>query len=259
MNSDLRKKIVGLVTSAKEGHIPSSLSIIDIIDTLYKNILKFDSKKPYWNERDYFILSKGHGGMALFIVLNKYGFIDDTILNSYSSYGSILGGHPDVTKVPGVEASTGSLGHGLSFSIGIALGHKINKRANKVITLIGDGESQEGTVWEAAQVGVNLKLGNLCVIVDNNQSAAQLMPIQEPAKRWKAFGWNVYEIDGHCENSLTKVIKNINFHNDIPTIIIANTTKGKGIKMLEGHGQWHHKIPNKEEYNIMMKELDGKN
>lgn len=259
MNNDLRKKIVDLVVKAGEGHIPSTFSIIDIIAALYKNVLKFDPKNPQWEERDYFILSKGHGGMALFVVLNKYGFIDDKTLNSYSNFGSILGGHPDVTKVPGVEASTGSLGHGLSFSIGIALGHKINKLQNKVITLIGDGESQEGTVWEAAQVGVNLKLGNLCVIVDNNQSAAQLMPIQYPKKRWEAFGWNVFEIDGHCEKSLINTINEVNFKGDIPTVIIANTVKGRGVKMIEGHGQWHHKIPNEEEYKILMEELSGKN
>jgi len=259
MNNDLRKKIVDLVVNAKEGHIPSTFSIIDIISTLYKNILKFDSKNPLWEERDYFILSKGHGGMALFVVLNKYGFISDIELNSYSKLGSILGGHPDVTKVAGVEASTGSLGHGLSFSIGVALGHKIKKNINRVFTLIGDGESQEGTVWEAAQVGVNLKLGNLCVIVDNNQSAAQLMPIQDPIKRWKAFGWDVIEIDGHSDNELINAINKINFNGEVPTVIIANTIKGKGVKMIEGHGQWHHKIPSKEEYMIIMEELNGKN
>lgn len=259
MNNDLRKKIVELVCKAKEGHIPSTFSIVDIISTLYKNILKVNPKNPNWKDRDYFILSKGHGGLALFVVLHKYGFLTDEQLESYSTLGSILGGHPDVTKVPGAEASTGSLGHGLSFSLGIALGHKINKAENRVFTLIGDGESQEGTIWEAAQVGVNLKLGNLCIIVDNNQSAAQLMPLQNPAKRWEAFGWNVFEIDGHDEQDLINIINKIDFKGNIPSVIIANTIKGKGVKMTEGHGQWHHKIPNKEEYKILMEELSGKN
>ena len=259
MNNDLRKRIVDLVVKAGEGHIPSTFSIIDIIAVLYKNVLKFDSKNPLWKERDYFVLSKGHGAMALFVVLHKYGFLTDEQLNSYSSFGSILGGHPDVTKVPGVEASTGSLGHGLPFSLGIALAHKINNRNNKIFTLIGDGESQEGTIWEAAQVGVNLKLGNLCVIVDNNQSAAQLMPIQDPKKRWEAFGWSVFEIDGHSEEELVNAINKIDFKSDVPTVIIANTIKGKGVKMTEGHGQWHHKIPNEDEYKILMEELSGKN
>lgn len=259
MNNDLRKKIVELVYKAKEGHIPSTFSIVDIISTLYKNVLKVDPKNPKWEDRDYFILSKGHGGLALFVVLHKYGFLTDEQLESYSNLGSILGGHPDVTKVPGAEASTGSLGHGLSFSIGIALGHKINKTKNRVFTLIGDGESQEGTVWEAAQVGVNLKLGNLCIIVDNNQSAAQLMPNQNPAKRWEAFGWKVHEIDGHNEETLIETINNINFEGEIPTVIVANTIKGKGVKMIEGHGTWHHKIPNKEEYKILTEELSGRN
>ncbi len=258
MNNNLRKKIVDLVCMAKEGHIPSTFSIVDIISTLYKNVLKVDPKNPNWEDRDYFILSKGHGALALFVVLHKYGFLTDEDLNSYSKLGGILGGHPDVTKVPGAEASTGSLGHGLSFSIGVALGHKIKKAENRVFTLIGDGESQEGTVWEAAQVGVNLKLGNLCVIVDNNQSAAQLMPIQNPSKRWEAFGWNVLEIDGHNEEELLNAINSINFKGDIPTVIVANTIKGKGVKMTEGHGQWHHKIPNEEEYQILMEGLSGK-
>ncbi len=257
MNNDLRKKIVELICSAKEGHIPSTFSIIDIVEALYNGVLKFDSTNPEWEDRDYFILSKGHGGMALFITLNKYGFISDEILDSYSKSGSILGGHPDTTKVPGAEASTGSLGHGLSYSLGIALGMKIKNKKNKIITLIGDGESQEGTVWEAAQVAVNKKLGNLCVIVDNNQSAAQLMPLQNPEKRWEAFGWDVKEIDGHSQDILIETINKINFNGDIPTIIIANTTKGKGVSFLEGHGQWHHKIPNDEEYSLIMKELSN--
>ena len=227
-----------------------------ILSQLY---IKVNPKNPNWKDRDYFILSKGHGGLALFVVLHKYGFLTDEQLESYSTLGSILGGHPDVTKVPGAEASTGSLGHGLSFSLGIALGHKINKAENRVFTLIGDGESQEGTIWEAAQVGVNLKLGNLCIIVDNNQSAAQLMPLQNPAKRWEAFGWNVFEIDGHDEQDLINIINKIDFKGNIPSVIIANTIKGKGVKMTEGHGQWHHKIPNKEEYKILMEELSGKN
>jgi len=256
VNKDLRKKIVNLICNAGEGHIPSTFSILDIVVSLYEKILRYDSNNPNWENRDYFILSKGHGGLALFVVLNKYGFISDEILNSYSKSGGILGGHPDTTKVPGVEASTGSLGHGLPYSLGVALGIKIKKKHNKVITLIGDGESQEGTVWEAAQVAVNRKLGNLCVIVDNNQSAAQLMPIQDPKKRWEAFGWNVFEVGGHDSVALIDTINSINFQGETPTIIIANTIKGKGVSFLEGHGQWHHKIPNSEEYQLIMKELD---
>lgn len=257
MKNILRRKIVDHVVSAGEGHIPSSFSIVDIIYNLYKNILKVNPSDPEMEDRDYFVLSKGHGGLALFVVLHYFGFLTDNQMNSYSTFGSILGGHPDVTKVPGAEASTGSLGHGLSFSIGIALGCRIQRKSNRIFVLIGDGESQEGTVWEAAQVGVNLKLNNLVVIVDNNQSAAQLMPIQDPKKRWESFGWNTYEIDGHNENELIRVIDNIKaFGSDFPSVIIANTIKGKGVSFLEGHGQWHHKIPNKREYEIIIEALN---
>lgn len=257
MNSDLRKKIVDVITRAGEGHIPSSFSIIDIIENIYKHHLKFNSSNPEWEYRDYFILSKGHGAVALFVVLEKYGFINEKDLKNYGGFNAILGGHPDRSKVPGVEASTGSLGHGLPYSVGIALGEKIKKTANKVFVLCGDGECHEGTIWEAALVAQNLKLDNLCVTVDFNGSAAQILPHPDFVNQWKSFGWEVAVVDGHNNDELDEAYNSFkrNKNEGKPFVVIANTVKGKGVSFLEVHGPWHHRIPNEEEYKMIMEEL----
>lgn len=258
MNEDIRTKIVEIIYNAGEGHIPSSFSIVEILSVLYGKFLKYDPKNPKWEERDYFILSKGHGCVAFYTILEKYGFITQKDLDRKSKEDGILGGHPDCTKVPGAEASTGSLGHGIVTAMGIALGLKINKKPNKVIALIGDGESNEGTVWETALVASNLKLGNFCVIVDNNKSAEQILPVHDMKKKWESFGWEVYEIDGHSEEEIFSALKNISFDlNSKPHLIIANTIKGKGVSFIEGHGPWHHKVPTNEELNKIKEELNG--
>ncbi len=256
LNKDLRKKIVDMVVAGKDGHIPSAFSIIDIITLLYRDVLKFEASKPEWLHRDYFILSKGHGCLALYVNLHRHGFITDRDIEFFCKKGGILGEHPDRTKVPGAEASTGSLGHGLSFAVGICLGLKIRALNNRMFVLVGDGECQEGTVWEAANVARNRGLGNLCAIVDWNQSAMQLMPIDDMPKKWEAFGWNVLVVDGHNESELINALQSIEFKNDgIPTVIIAKTIKGRGVPMLEGHGIWHHRIPNEQEYQTIMEAL----
>lgn len=255
-NKDLRRKIVDMVVTGGDGHIPSAFSIIDIVTLLYKKILKFDAKNPEWLDRDYFILSKGHGCLALYVNLHRHGFITDDDIAMFCKSGGILGEHPDRTKVPGAEASTGSLGHGLGFAVGIAIGLKIQNLNNKVFVLVGDGECQEGTVWESANVACNRKLGNLCVIVDWNQSGMQLMPFDDMPKKWAAFGWNVYLVDGHSDDEILEVLNKIEFTTDgIPSVIVANTIKGKGVPMLEGHGIWHHRIPNDQEYQKIMEVL----
>ena len=259
MNIQLRIKIIDMITRAGEGHIPSSFSIVDIVDVIYGKVLRFKADNPEWSERDYFILSKGHGAAALFVVLEKYGFIAEADLSNYGKFDSILGGHPDRTKVPGVEASTGSLGHGFPFSIGIALGLKIKCKRNKVITLVGDGECHEGTIWEGALVAQNLNLHNLCCIVDYNHSSSQILPHPNLAMQWKAFGWHVLEIDGHEQSDMENAMQSFYAESsDKPTAIIAHTVKGKGVDFLEVHGPWHHKIPNDEEYKRIMKALRDK-
>jgi len=256
MNEDLRRKIVQMAYDGKDGHIPSAFSIIDIIELLYRDQLKIDPKSPEWSERDYFILSKGHGCLALYVVLEKFGFITQQDLDVFCRPGGILGEHPDCTKVPGVEASTGSLGHGLSFAVGIALGLRIRGMNNKIYVLVGDGECHEGTIWEAANVANNLQLGNLYVIVDWNGSAAQLMPRDDLPAKWRAFGWETMVVDGHSEVELRAAFDSIKFQPcGKPTVIIAKTVKGKGVPMLEGHGVWHHRIPNEVEFAQIMETL----
>ena len=256
LNNDLRAKIVEMVYKGQDGHIPSAFSIVDLIQSLYANFLRFDSSDPEWTERDYFILSKGHGCLALYVVLRRFGFLKDHDLDMFCRPGGILGEHPDCTKVPGVEASTGSLGHGLPFAIGIATGLQLKAMNNRVVVLVGDGECHEGTVWEASNVANNLQLGNLCVIVDWNQSAAQLMPRDDLPAKWKAFGWDTHVIDGHEQADITDVLGARPFsRRGQPTAILAKTIKGKGVSFLEGHGKWHHRIPNATEYEAILEEL----
>lgn len=247
-----------MICTSGEGHIPSSFSIVDIIEYLYGNVMEIDPKNSKSKERDFFILSKGHGAAALYVVLEKYGFLSESDLALYGKISGILGGHPDSTKVPGVEASTGSLGHGFPMATGIALGLKIQKRSNKVFCLVGDGECQEGTVWESANIASNQKLDNLTVIVDWNESAQQLMPIENLEDRWSSFGWATSVADGHSFKSLKE---SMTFLKKSPTgkpkVILARTVKGKGVPFLEGHGIWHHKIPNSEELQQIKAVLNG--
>lgn len=256
LNNDLRRTIVHMIKRAGEGHIPSSFSIVDIIDHLYGHVLKFDSKRPAWEERDFFILSKGHGAAGLYVVLQKYGFLTEQNLQTYSTMEGILGGHPDTTKVPGAEASTGSLGHGFPLAAGVALGHRIRNRSNRVFALMGDGECNEGTIWETALVAARQQLGNLVGIVDLNGSAAQILPVDPLADKWRAFGWETHEIDGHSKEDLDRVFTSLRFGLvGKPKIIIAKTVKGKGVGFMETHGPWHHKIPNDQEMALIMEEL----
>ena len=256
MNEDLRLRIVQMVQQSGEGHIPSSFSIVDIIEYLYGNILHYKPNEPSWEKRDYFILSKGHGCGALYAVLHKYGFLSDQDILDYSTSKGILGGHPDMTKVPGAEASTGSLGHGFPTAVGLALGLRIQNKNNRIFALLGDGECHEGTVWEAANIANNQSLGNLCVVVDWNGSAVQLMPKDDLLGKWGAFGWECYEMEGHSTAEFRRVFEELKFQlNGTPKAILAKTTKGKGVSFIEGHGKWHHRIPNREELHEIMKEL----
>jgi len=255
-NNKLRRRIVDLVYTGQDGHIPSAFSIVDIISTLYRNVLRVDPANPEWPERDYFILSKGHGCVALYTVLAERGFLTEDDLSTFCRKGGILGEHPDRNKVPGVEASTGSLGHGFPFSVGIGIGLKLKNRSNKIYTLLGDGECHEGSVWESAHLAANHELSNLTVVVDWNQSGQQLLPLDNLPEKWRSFGFETMVIDGHSESELKSTLEAARLNEtNRPTAVIARTTKGKGVPLIEGHGPWHHKIPSEDEYKQIMKVL----
>ena len=256
MNSDLRLRILNMICASGEGHIPSSYSIVDVINYIYEETVDIESIRNNSIDRDYFILSKGHGAAALYAVLEKFGLLSDLELESYGRKDSILGGHPDTTKIKYVEASTGSLGHGLPIATGVAMGLKIKGINRKVFCLVGDGECQEGTVWEAANIAANQGLENLIVFVDWNGSAQQLMPIENLGEKWKAFGWKVFTCDGHSNTELRQTLLEVSEVSG-PAVILARTVKGKGSKLIEGHGVWHHKIPNAQELEQITLELQG--
>lgn len=237
-----------LAIKAEEGHLPSSFSIVDVINHLYENVLRINQEDAEDPLRDIFVLSKGHGALALYVVLNKFGLLSEFELGKYGSAEAILGGHPDRVSTPYIEASTGSLGHGFPFAVGIALGSQLKETKNRVFVLLGDGECHEGSVWEAANIASNQNLTNLVAIVDWNDSAKQLMPIDDLSAKWESFGWSVNTIDGHDLEDLRFAFSKTVFSNQTkPHVVICRNTKGKGVPLLEGHGVWHHKIPNAEE------------
>lgn len=241
----LRERIFEMILQAGEGHIPSAFSIIDILEHLYAHVLKHDPRSPGWSDRDYFILSKGHGCAALYAVLEKHGYLQKKEVDNFSRFESILGGHPDRTKMPGAEASTGSLGHGLGIAAGLTAGLRIQGKPNRVFALVGDAECNEGTIWETALIASHRQLGSLVCIVDNNRSASVVLPMPNFVKKFEAFGWEAQEIDGHSGKEIKEVFSKIQCSREgKPIAIIANTIKGKGISFMEADfGYWHHRTP----------------
>lgn len=258
---ELRKKIFLTAYSASIAHIASAFSIVEILYTLYlKKVLKYNPTNPYDKERDLFILSKGHGSLALYTILNEAGFFSDDVLKGFSKPGSYLGGEPCVPNIPGVEATTGSLGHGLSIGVGMALAQKMDKKKNKVYVLLGDGECQEGAIWEAAMFASHHKLNNLVAIIDNNKvqkmdTLEKIMGINSWKKNFESFNWKVKEIDGHNIDELEFELKQPE-DQERPLLIIANTIKGKGVSIIENNPKWHWKLPNKKELKVIMEELN---
>lgn len=257
---EVRRILFKTICNGGGGHTPASLSIVEILTVLYFEILNVDPKNPRWPERDRFILSKGHAGVALYAVLAQKGFFDAELLNTFGKFGTILGGHPDMHKVPGVEASTGSLGHGFPFSVGVALAGKIDKASYRVFTVVGDGECQEGSVWEAAMFAPKHRLDNLVCIVDHNKLQAMdrldnIVPLAPLAEKWKAFGWAVCEVDGHNVGQLKDVFSRRSIEPGKPALIIAHTVKGKGVSFMENVPIWHYRMPGPKELEIAAAEL----
>lgn len=256
---DIREKIYKIAHYAGGGHIGAAFSMADIISVLYfDDVLKYDAANPDWEDRDKFILSKGHASYALYAVLAKAGYFPEEELWHVGKPGSKFGGHPKMHDIPGVEASTGALGHGLSFAIGIAYANKVDHKDSHVYVVLGDGECQEGSIWEGALSAPTLELDNLTVIVDHNKLQAMdelenIVRMRPFADKWKAFGWNVVEIDGHNYVEIRKAL--LVRKEKIPTLVIANTIKGKGVSFMENVPIWHYRMPNEQELPILMKEL----
>lgn len=256
---DIRKKIYQIANFAGGGHMGAAFSMADIISVLYfGDVLKYDASNPGWEERDKFILSKGHASYALYAALAKAGYFPMEELRHVGQPGSKFGGHPKMNDIPGVEASTGALGHGMAFSIGIAYANKVDKKASHVYTLLGDGECQEGSIWEGALSAPTLELDNLTVIVDYNKLQAMddlenIVRMKPFAAKWQAFGWNVIEINGHNYEEIRNAL--LERQSGKPTMVLANTIKGKGVSFMENIPIWHFRMPNEMELPILMQEL----
>jgi transketolase len=242
---ELRKRILDVVEHAGRGHIGPALSILDILDVLYGAVMR-NVEGQENSDRDRFILSKGHGCLALYVVLEKYGLIGNEDLESFCTFNSAFGGHPEHFKLSAIEFSTGALGHGPSLAVGLAMGAKLMNGDARIYVLIGDGELNEGSVWEAAAHAYKHKLNNLCLIIDRNgmQASGRLEDVldMEPLRaKWEAFGFYVQEIDGHERAQIVDALDFRESVSNLPRVIIANTIKGKGVKEAENSPIWHHK------------------
>lgn len=262
ISSELRIDIMDMIYKAGSGHIGGSFSCIDIITYLYFEKMNIDAKAPERNDRDRFILSKGHVVPAVYATLAKKGFFDKEILSTLRQTGSILQGHPDARKVPGIDISTGSLGQGFSNAVGIAMALKMEKSQEKVYVIVGDGEIQEGIIWEGAMCASKYKLDNLRVIIDYNKlqldgKVEDIMDISPIKEKWESFGFYVAECDGHNFDEIHNAFNECEKIKDKPSVIIAHTVKGKGVSFMEHKAEWHGVAPNKEQYNDAIKELKG--
>ena len=257
-----RIEIVKMVYRAQAGHPGGSLSEIDLMAALYSTSLRVRPNEPDWADRDRFILSKGHASPGMYALLAEKGFIQHEDLKSYRVLGGVCQGHVDMNWCPGVDFSAGSLGMGLSFGIGCALAARLDGSERRTFVMLGDGEIQEGSVWEAAMAATHHELGNLKVLLDRNRiqnddfCEEQMRMFDIPAK-WKAFGWNVMEIDGHDMEQIVDGINFLDTSNNGPSILIAHTVKGKGVSYMEDNPSFHGAAPNEDEYLLAMKELEA--
>ncbi|NMJ86721.1 MAG: transketolase [Thaumarchaeota archaeon] len=261
ISKNTRKLILETVTEAGSGHPGGSLSAVEILVTLYFYKMKHDPKNPSWKDRDRFILSKGHASPLMFSILAQTGYFPIEELKTYRKINSRLQGHSDY-RTPGVEYSGGSLGVGLSIAVGMALAAKLDNKSCRIYALLGDGELQEGQVWEAALTAAKYKLDNLTAIIDRNGVqqdglTEQVMPLEPLAAKWKAFNWNVLQIDGYNFEQIINSLENAENTINRPTVIIAHTTKGKGISFMEWSPEWHGKAPKKESLEKIIKEELG--
>lgn len=257
----LRIEILKMLTEAGSGHTGGSLSAADIVTALYFYKMRHNPADPNWRERDRFVLSKGHAAPVLYGALALSGYFDKQLLKTLRKIGSPLQGHPCSRKLPGIEISTGSLGQGLSIADGMALGLKIDGLSSRVYCMLGDGEIQEGQVWEAAMTAAHYKLDNLCAIIDNNGlqidgHCHEVMHIEPIVKKWEAFGWHVIDINGHDMEAVVRALDEAETIKDKPSMIVARTIKGKGVSFFEGKVEYHGMAPTPEELEKALKEIE---
>lgn len=258
----IRRHIITATRDAKSGHPGTSLSCTDLLTALYFGHMRHDPQNPRWEGRDRFVMSKGHGSPGLYGTLAEAGYLNPSELSTFRALDSRLQGHPDMHKLPGVETSTGSLGHGLSYSLGMALALRLDGSDSRVYALLGDGECQEGQVWEAAMASSHHQVGNLTAIVDRNGlqidgPTEKVMGLEPFADKWRAFGWKVVEIDGHDFPQILEALAESRqqpVHGQ-PTLILAATVKGKGVSFMEHQVKWHGTAPNAEQAEAALKEL----
>ena len=260
LSKKMRKNILtmSLAAGASSSHFGGSLSTVELLATLYDNVLKFDITNPLWDDRDRFILSKGHACLGYYSVLCEKGFFSKEDLNLFEKNGSFLLGHPIINKKKGIEFSNGSLGMGLALGVGVAIAAKKSKKNYKVFVLIGDGECNEGSIWEAAMSAAHFKLKNITAILDNNNlqqtgSNDDIMSTKDLASKWRSFNWDVQEINGH---DIPEILAALNHVSEKPKLIFAKTIKGKGFSFSENNNDWHHNIMTKKQYEEAIKELN---
>lgn len=258
----IRKDIVSMLTESASGHPGGSLSATDIVTTLFFNEMNINPKNPKMEDRDRFVLSKGHAAPVLYSALARRGFFDPKELSTLRKIGSNLQGHPNMNDLPGIDMSTGSLGQGISAAVGMALAGKTDDKNYRVYSLLGDGELEEGQVWEAAMAGAHYKLDNLTIFIDFNglQIDGDITKVMNPSpidKKFEAFGWNVLVIDGHNYDEILEAIEKAKNHKGQPTAIVCKTVKGKGVSFMENQASWHGTAPSKEQCEEALKEIGG--
>lgn len=256
----MRRLMLEMLVASGGGHFGGSLSVIDILVALYGKILKYDPANPDWPDRDRLILSKGHASAALCPVLAHFGYFDESLLLTFNKLDSPFGMHPDMHKIPGCDMSTGSLGHGLAIGIGMALASKADHKNYRVYVILGDGECNEGSVWEAAMTASHYHLDNLIVIIDRNMVSLdgfteEIMSLEPLSERWRSFGWHVAEMDGHNFKQIIEIIEETKQIRNQPSVIIAHTIKGKGISFMEGKHEYHYAYLAGEELELARNEL----
>ncbi len=260
--NEMRREILEMVIAAKGGHIGGSYSVIDVLTALYLRVLRHDPADPGWEGRDRLVFSKGHCCLALYNILAEAGYFPRDDLKHYCVDGGKFAGHPEYGLVPGVEATTGSLGHGLPIAVGMALAARMDGRDHRVFCVLGDGECNEGSVWEALMAGSQLKLSGLTIVIDSNKLESlgrveDILSIEPLGDRLESFGWVVREIDGHDMSEIVDALESVPFRADMPSAIIAHTVKGKGVSFMEGVTMWHYRSPNDEEAEKARAEIEA--